>query len=92
VLTRNLDWGVTERLLPTMHTPLLIIWGKQDTLMPAPLFVPRWRQLAPRATIVEIDQAGHTVHNDQPARVNRLLLRFLSSSRSDPLESARDGR
>jgi len=84
VLTRNLDWSVTEQLLPTMHTPLLIIWGKQDTLMPASLFVPRWRQLAPCATIVEINQAGHTVHDDQPAQVNRLLLRFLAAMRSDP--------
>ena len=79
LLERNLDWSVTERLIPKMKTPTLIIWGKQDNLLPPNLFLPRWRQLDPRATFVEIDQAGHLVHEDQPEQVNRLLLRFLGS-------------
>jgi len=82
VLTRNLDWGVTERLLPALKTPTLIIWGKQDTLMPAHTFVPRYHQVLPRARMVVINHAGHLVHEDQPARVDRLLRRFLSWSGS----------
>jgi pimeloyl-ACP methyl ester carboxylesterase len=79
VLERNLDWSVTEQLIPKMKTPTLIIWGKQDSLLLPHLYLPRWHQLAPRATIAEIDQAGHLVHEDQPELVNRLLLHFLGS-------------
>jgi pimeloyl-ACP methyl ester carboxylesterase len=68
-----------EQLIPKMKTPTLIIWGKQDSLLLPHLYLPRWHQLAPRATIAEIDQAGHLVHEDQPELVNRLLLHFLGS-------------
>lgn len=37
--------------------------------------------LAPHARIVEIDQAGHLVQDDQPELVNHLLLHFLASAR-----------
>ena len=62
-----------------MKTPTLIVWGKQDQLLLPDLYLPRLHQLVPRATIVEIDQAGHLVYEDQPEQVNRLLLRFLGS-------------
>ena len=42
------------------------------------LYLPRWRKYDPHATIVEIDQASHTVHDSQPEQVNRLLLSFLA--------------
>lgn len=78
VLERNLDWSVTEHLIPKMKTQTLIIWGKQDNLLLPKLYLPRWHQLDPRATIVEIDHAGHLVHEDQPEQVNQLLLHFLA--------------
>jgi|GEM_PF-796534 len=79
VLERNLDWDVTEGLIPQMKTPTLIIWGRQDNLLLPDIYLPRWRQLNPGAKIEEIDQAGHLVYEDQPEQVNQLLLRFLAS-------------
>lgn len=79
VLERNLHWSVTERLLPQVKTPTLIIWGKQDRVSDSNLYLSRWRQLNPHATIVEIDQASHTAYNSQPERVNQLLLSFLAA-------------
>ena len=79
VLERNLHWRVTERLLPKVRTPTLVIWGKQDDVLDPHLYLPRWRQLDPSATIVEIDQASHTVHDSQPEQVNQLILNFLAS-------------
>ncbi|HZR43504.1 MAG TPA: alpha/beta hydrolase [Ktedonobacteraceae bacterium] len=78
VLERNLHWSVTERLLPQVKTPILVIWGKQDDILDSNLYLPRWRKYDPHATIVEIDQASHTVHDSQPEQVNRLLLSFLA--------------
>lgn len=79
VLERNLDWRVTERLIPQMKTPTLIIWGEQDNLLLPSLYLPRWRQLAPHDQIVVIDHAGHAVQDDQPEQVAHLILNFLAS-------------
>jgi pimeloyl-ACP methyl ester carboxylesterase len=78
-LERNLDWRVTERLLPQMRTPTLIVWGRQDNLLLPNLYLPRWRQLAPHNQIVVIDHAGHAVQDDQPERVSQLMLSFLAA-------------
>lgn len=87
VLERNLHWSVTEQLIARMKTPTLIIWGKHDVIFDTPTYLRRWRHLAPHARIVEIDQAGHLVQDDQPGLVNQLLLHFLASSRSGALNS-----
>jgi pimeloyl-ACP methyl ester carboxylesterase len=79
VLERNLDWRVTERLIPQMKTPTLVILGKQDNLLLPNLSLPRWHQLDSHAQIVVIDHAGHTVHDDQPEQVNQLILNFLAA-------------
>lgn len=79
MLERNLDWSVTEQLIPQMKASTLIIWGKQDNLLDPNAYLPRWQRLGPQAQIVEIDHAGHAVQDDQPEQVNQLLLRFLAS-------------
>lgn len=79
VLERNLDWHVTDRLIPQMKTPTLVIWGKRDDILDPKTYLPRWRELDPHATIVELDNAGHTPHDAQPERVNQLLLSFLAA-------------
>ena len=60
-----------------------VLWGKQDTVLDPHLYLPRWHQLDPRAKIVEINQAGHAVQDDQPEQVNQLLLNFLASEAGD---------
>jgi pimeloyl-ACP methyl ester carboxylesterase len=78
VMERNIHWEETEHLLSQMKTPTLVIWGKQDTVLDPHLYLPRWHRLDPHATIVEIDQAGHAVQEDQPAQVSQILLQFLA--------------
>ena len=78
VMERSIHWEETEHLLSQMKTPALVIWGKQDTVLDPHLYLPRWRHADPRATIVEIDQAGHAVQEDQPAQVSQILLQFLA--------------
>ncbi len=72
-------WEGTEQLLAQMKTPTLVIWGKQDTVLDPHLYLPRWRRLDPSAKIVEINQAGHAVQDDQPEQVNQLILNFLAA-------------
>ncbi len=79
VMERNIHWEGTEQLLPQMKTPTLVIWGKQDTVLDPHLYLPRWHRLDPSAKIVEINQAGHAVQDDQPEQVNQLILNFLAA-------------
>lgn len=79
VLERNLDWSVTDQLIPKMKTPTLVIWGKQDTIEDSSSYVQRWHQLDPQATIVVLDHAGHLVYDDQPEKVKQVLLSFLAA-------------
>ncbi|MGA7935508.1 MAG: alpha/beta fold hydrolase [Kovacikia sp.] len=65
-------------LLPRLAIPLLLLWGKQDKMVPpklAPLFV----KYNPRLTLVEIDNAGHCLHDESPEEVNRLILEWLAA-------------
>ena len=78
VMERTIHWEATEHLLWQMKTPVLVIWGKQDTVLDPHLYLERWRQVDPHATIVEIDQAGHAVQEDQPGQVSQALLHFLA--------------
>jgi pimeloyl-ACP methyl ester carboxylesterase len=79
VMERGIHWEATEQQLAQMNIPVLVIWGKQDTVLDPQLYLPRWRYLDPRATIVEIDQAGHAVQDDQPEQVSQTLLHFLAN-------------
>ncbi len=79
VMERTIHWEETQRLLPRMSIPILVIWGKQDSVLDPHLYLPRWRRLSPHATLVEIDQAGHAVQEDQPEQVSQLLLQFLAA-------------
>lgn len=79
ILERNLHWDVTDQLLPKMQTPALVIWGKQDTIEDSASYTQRWHLLDPQAHIVVLNHAGHLVYDDQPAKVNQLLLNFLAA-------------
>ena len=79
VMERTIHWEATEHLLSQMKTPVLVIWGKQDTVLDPHLYLPRWHRLDPHATIVEIDQAGHAVQEDQPEQVSQALVHFLAA-------------
>lgn len=79
ILERNLHWDVTDQLLPKMQTPALVIWGKQDTIEDSSSYTQRWHKLDPQAHIVVLDHAGHLVYDDQPEKVDQLLLSFLAA-------------
>ncbi|HEX6796186.1 MAG TPA: alpha/beta hydrolase [Ktedonobacterales bacterium] len=78
VMERAIHWEATENLLARMTTPALVVWGKQDTVLDPRLYLPRWHHVDPHATIVQIDQAGHAVQEDQPGQVSQALLHFLA--------------
>ena len=67
-----------RNLLPRLQIPMLLLWGKQDKMVPprlAPLFV----KYNPKLTLIEIDNAGHCLHDESPEEVNRLILDWLAA-------------
>jgi pimeloyl-ACP methyl ester carboxylesterase len=75
-LERGLDWSQTERALPSTRTPTLVVWGRQDKIVPVRQ-APRLGQLLPDAQVQLLDQCGHAVMLDCPGQVNALLAVFL---------------
>jgi pimeloyl-ACP methyl ester carboxylesterase len=64
------------RRLRRIDAPVLVIWGERDRYLGLELAEPdpAW---VPNARVERLANATHWVQNDQPERVNQLLLEFL---------------
>ena len=67
-----------KAVLPKLKIPILLIWGRQDRMVPASL-APTFAALNPQIKLVELDNAGHCPHDECPTRFNSLLLNWLES-------------
>lgn len=74
-LEQNLDWRQTQRALPDTRMPTLIMWGRQDQVLP-------WTQAAqfgrlmPQATVRVLDGCGHALTLDCAGPVSSVLQSF----------------
>jgi pimeloyl-ACP methyl ester carboxylesterase len=68
-----------KAVLPTLKIPMLLIWGRQDRMVP-PSLAPTFAALNPRIRLVELDNAGHCPHDECPDRFNRILLDWLQET------------
>jgi pimeloyl-ACP methyl ester carboxylesterase len=64
--------------LPSIRNPTLVIWGRQDTIVPLALGELAAKSL-PNARLEVIDQCGHIPMFEQPEIFNRLVLDFLKN-------------
>jgi proline-specific peptidase len=78
-------WGMKSEFLQTIRdrlseikTPTLIIWGKQDRVIPV-----EYAQVAvnniPNANLDLFDRCGHWSYLEYPDRFNRSILKFLAT-------------
>jgi len=76
-------WPIPNRgLAKRTHriaAPTLIIWGKSDRVA-SPRYAEAFRERI-KGSRVEIEQAGHLPHEEQPARVVELTASFLAGAR-----------
>ena len=63
---------------PTINVPTLIIWGKQDEIIPLEIGEKLDRDL-PNSRLVTIDKSGHVPQEETPKAVLPLVLEFLRS-------------
>jgi len=82
-ITGMINWyraaGRTQgklRSLGRITVPTLMIWGAKDLALGREMAQPSI-DLCDRGRLVFIEEAGHFVQHEEPARVNELLLQFL---------------
>ncbi len=46
-----------------------VVWGMADPLMPPANFLPKWREFAPGADVIEVEGVGHYVQEEAPQAV-----------------------
>ncbi len=65
-------------LLRRLRHPLLLVWGRQDRLVPMEVAA-QCRRLREDLALVVIDQCGHCPHDETPAAFHGELLAWLAS-------------
>jgi haloalkane dehalogenase len=63
---------IHERLQALEDVPVTLVWGMRDRVF-QPTFLDQWRELFPRAEVVELDDAAHFVPEDRPDAVSAAL-------------------
>jgi epoxide hydrolase 4 len=75
-LLRRTPRQQAKRAAPDGAVPTLLVWGAGEPVFRGRAF--RWSaELAPEVRLVRVENAGHFAHQDQPERVNELLIDFL---------------
>ncbi len=75
-LTTLIGYDFIDRL-ETVETETLIVWGRNDLIVPPADAVEYGRLLANSSTVI-FDRTGHCAQLERPVRFNRLLEAFLS--------------
>ena len=66
-----------ERFLPRVNAPALIVWGREDRIVPV-VCGEQYRRLLPRATMTVFERCGHQPPIERPDDFARLVLEFLA--------------
>ena len=65
-------------LLPRLRRPLLLLWGRQDRLVPLDV-ARQCRRLRPDLPLLVLDHAGHCPHDEAAEAFNTVLLQWLAA-------------
>lgn len=76
-LTRSTHSHNMESMLPDIHQPALLVWGKQDVVTP-PKVALKFESLLPNARLKWIDQCGHAPMMERPDEFSAHMNNFLS--------------
>jgi len=84
VVRAVVDWRgqivtMADRAYLTEEMPLSVVWGSDDAVIPVE-HAARVADLAPRARIEVIPDAGHFPHKDHPRRFARILQDFIRTT------------
>ncbi len=66
--------------LHRIDVPTLIVWGKEDRLLPPP-YGAAWQKAIPNARLVTLVGAGHVPHVEEPADTAGVIVDFIAQQR-----------
>ena len=75
-LARRLSWRNTEAHLDAITHSVLLIWGEHDGYLDVSL-TERFKTRIRNIRVEIINGCGHSVHEEAPEKVNRLIIEFL---------------
>lgn len=67
-----------RELLPELTIPILLLWGRQDRMVPFSLSE-NFLGLNPNLEFVPLDKAGHCPHDEDPETFHRIILPWLAA-------------
>jgi pimeloyl-ACP methyl ester carboxylesterase len=70
-----------EKWLHRIKLPALVVWGRDDKLLPS-AYAELWRECLPDARAVVLDACGHLPHVEHVDAVARHVTSFLEGARS----------
>jgi pimeloyl-ACP methyl ester carboxylesterase len=68
-----------EARIRPVEAPTIVIWGQRDLHLGAELAEPERADVPNLERVVRLPEASHWVHQDEPERVNELLVEFFSA-------------
>jgi len=76
-MTTLVGYDIRDRL-EEIEDPTLIVWGRNDRIVPVPAALSYKRRIGKNAELHILDRTGHVPQMERPVRFNRLLERFLT--------------
>src|SRR5207253_1680798 len=76
------DKGLKKRI-HRVRTPTLLIWGKEDRLVP-PVYADEFTRRIASARVQTVDGAGHVPHLERPDAVARMIREFVAGESRAP--------
>jgi len=77
-LTTLFGYDIRDRL-EEIELPTLIVWGRNDRVVPVPAALAYERRIGDNAELVIFDKCGHVPQLERPVRFNRVVEDFLAS-------------
>ena len=75
---RSARSGPLRDRLEEIGVPTLIVWGRNDRVVPVPAALSYRKRIGDNAELVIFDECGHVPQIERPVRFNRVLERFLA--------------
>jgi pimeloyl-ACP methyl ester carboxylesterase len=75
-MTNLVGYDIRHRL-EEIEVPTLIIWGRNDRVVPVPAALSYKKRIGDNAELVIFDECGHVPEMERPVRFNRVLADFL---------------
>ena len=77
-ITTLVGYDIRHRLTE-IEVPTLIVWGRNDRVVPVPAALSYRRRIGDNAELEIFDRCGHLPQLERPTRFNRLLERFMAT-------------